>query len=69
MATNGDRVTNKQLYDELTKLRDDLPGRREVYTAIAAAAVGGNGVVALVLKFTAAGPAVHTALGHLVGLL
>lgn len=66
---NGDRVTNKQLYDELKELRNDLVSKTEMRLTVALAVVGGNGVVALVLKVTAAGPAVHTALGHVLGLL
>ena len=44
MATNGghDKVTNKQLYDELNDLRKELPGRREIYAVIASALVLGQ---------------------------
>lgn len=38
----GDRVTNKQLYDELNGLRRELPGRREIYTVITSALVLGQ---------------------------
>ena len=54
-----DRVTNRQLYEELTKLRNDLPSRREVRLTVALAVAGGNAIAAGVLKFTSAGPAVH----------
>ena len=42
-ASNGsDRVTNKQLYDELSDLRRELPTRREVYLTLSAALVLGQ---------------------------
>ena len=66
---SGDRVTNKQLYDELKDLRKDLVSKSEMRLTVALAVLGGNGLVALVLKYTGAGPAVHTAVGHVLGLL
>ena len=39
---NGDRVTNKQLYQELNQLRQELPNRREVYLVIGSALVLGQ---------------------------
>lgn len=66
--STSDRVTNKQLYDELTKLRHELPTRSEVRLTVALAVLGGNALAAAVLKLTSAGPAVHAALGHVLGL-
>ena len=62
--TNGDRVTNKQLYDELTALRSSLPSRSEMRLTVALAVLGGNAVAAAVLKFTSTGQAVQTAAEH-----
>lgn len=39
---NGDRVTNRQLYEELSNLRRELPNRREVYLTIGGALVLGQ---------------------------
>lgn len=77
---NGDRVTNRQLYDELKllrgildhetdRLRDELATKMEMRLTVALAVLGGNTIAALVLKFTSTGPAMHTAVGHLLGWL
>ena len=59
-----DRVTNKQLYDELQTLREELPSRREVRLTVALAVAGGNAIAAGVLKFTSAGPTAHEVAAH-----
>ena len=63
-GTNGDRVTNRQLYEALTALREELPTRREVRLTVALAVLGGNAVAAGVLKFTSAGPTAHEVAVH-----
>lgn len=71
MASTGqsDRVTNKQLYDELTELRKELPSRKEVQLTVAIGVLGGNMVAAALLKFTSAGDAAHAALGHVLSAI
>lgn len=66
--SNGDRVTNRQLYEELTRLRTDLPSRSEVRLTVALAVLGGNAVAALLIKYTSTGPALHAAVGHVLRL-
>ena len=71
MASNGsgDRVTNKQLYDELTDLRSDLPSRSEMRLTVALAVLGGNAVAALLMKYTGGGEAATQAARAVLHLL
>jgi hypothetical protein len=66
---SGDRVTNKQLYDELTKLRDAVPSKVEMRLTVALATLGANAVAAVIMKSTSAGPAVHSALAYALRLV
>lgn len=63
-----DRVTNKQLYDELKTLRNEVPSKTEMRLTIALATVGANAVAALLLKLTSTGGVAQTAVEHVLRL-
>jgi hypothetical protein len=65
----GDRVTNRQLYEELTRLRTELAGKNEMRLTVALGVAGGNAIAALLLKFTSTGEVVQSMAGHLLGLI
>lgn len=56
--TNGDRVTNRQLYEELAK----IPSRREVYLILLGGQAVASGVTAAITRMSP--PQQATALAH-----